>query len=233
MSLFGKKKKQQDELEVQFKKTPDSSEPEEIDDRGWKAIEEAFLKVYPGQDNPKHYGVLIPWRLGGPDPLQGMSAYDGGDYWHCVTFGLSELWEKESDDPEYSGYGMEFTMRFKKGCDDADDEENELRCVFGIFQAIAKMTFNSGEVFLPWEWIYTGQKQGMDYHQQSKLTGFITLPDTKVDAIDTPNGKVEFVEFVGCTDAELLQIKDNGLKVKELYEKIGSDLTDYYRDSLF
>lgn len=221
MSLFEKEKKQAEQ------------EPEEFNNDGWKAIEDAFLKVYPGQESPKHYGVLIPWRLGGPDPLQGMSAYDGGDCWHCVTFGLSELWEKESEDKEYSGYGMEFTLRLKKGCYDADNEENELRCVFGIFQAMAKMTFNSGELFLPWEWIYTGQKQGMDYHQLSKLTGFITLPDTKVGAIDTPNGKVEFVEFVGCTDAELLQIKDNGLKPEELYKKIGSDITDYHRNSVF
>lgn len=217
MGLFGKKKKQE----------------EEICSDGWKAIEEAFLKVYPGQDKPKHWGVLISWRLGGNDPLQGMSAYDGGDYWHCVTFGLSELWEKESEDKEYSGYGMEFTLRLKKGCYDAENEENELRCIFSIFQAIARMTFTNGELFLPWEWIYTGQKQGMDYRQVSKLTGFITIPDTKVSAIDTPNGKVEFVEFVGATDAELVRIKDKELNVKEFYEKLGSDITDYNRESIF
>lgn len=222
MALFGKKNKEQEKQE------------EEINDSGWRAIEEAFLKLYPGQDNPKHYGVLISWELGGPDPLRGMSAYDGGDYWHCVSFGMSELYEKQSEDKEYSGYGMEFTMRLKKGYGASDtDEENELRCVFGIFQSIARMTFNNGELFLPNEWIYTGQKDGMDYRQQSKLTGFITLLDPELGAIDTPNGKVEFVEFVGCTDAELLQIKDNGLRVQELYEKLGSDLTDYSRDSLF
>ncbi len=219
-------------MSLNGKKKPEHKE-EEICSDGWKAIEEAFLKVYPGQDKPRHWGVLISWRLGGNDPLQGMSAYDGGDYWHCVTFGMSELWEKESDDKEYSGYGMEFTLRLKKGCYDKDDEENELRCIFGIFQSIARLTFNDGELFLPWEWIYTGQKQGMDYRQLSKLTGFITLPDTKIPPIDTPNGKVEFVEFVGATDAELLQIKDHGLKVQELYDKLGSDITDYYRDSVF
>ncbi len=206
---------------------------EEICKDGWNAIEEAFLKAFPGQDNPRHWGVMIPWQLGGNDPLQGMSAYDGGDYWHCVTFGLSELWEKETGNKEYSGYGMEFTMRLKKGCYNAEDEENELRCVFGIFQAIARMTFTNGELFLPWEWLYTGQKQGMDYRQASKLTGFITLPDTKIPPIDTPNGKVEFVEFVGATDAELVRIKDKELNVKEFYEKLGSDITDYYRDSIF
>lgn len=197
---------------------------------GWNAIEDAFLTVYPGQIDHKHYGVLIPWSLGGNDPLDGISIYDGGDYWHFVTFGLSELYEKETDDPEYSGYGMEFTLRLKKGC--YEDEENELHGICGIFQSIAKITFNSGELFNPYEYIYTGQKTGMDVRQMSQLTGFITVPDTKVAGIDTPNGRVDFVEFIGATDAELIKLKNKELTVKALYEKLGSDITDYGRKSL-
>ena len=60
---------------------------------GWDAITQESERVYPGQDNPKHYGTLISWRLGGNDPLDGISIYDGGDYWHFVTYGLSELYE--------------------------------------------------------------------------------------------------------------------------------------------
>lgn len=204
---------------------------EEVVMDGWKAIEEAFLKAYPGQDNPNHYGVLIPWQLGGKDPLDGFSIYDSGDCWHFVTFGLSELYEKESEDSEYSGYGMEFTLRLKKGC--YENEESELQCICGIFQSIARITFNSGELFNAWEWIYTGQKTGMDTRQLSKLTGFFTIPDTKIPPIDTPNGKVEFVEFVGATDAELLKLQSKEITVEELYKRLGSDVTDYNRDSLF
>lgn len=209
-----------------------SKEPEEKDVvmDGWKSIEKAFLEKYPGQTNPKHYGVLIPWSLGGNDPLDGISIYDGGDYWHFVTFGLSELYEKETDDPEYSGYGMEFTLRLKKGF--SDDEEAEIRCICGVFQSIAKITFNSGEIFNPYEYLYTGQTTGIDVCRQSQLTGFITVPDTVVSAIDTPNGKVDFVEFIGATDAELIKLKNKELTVKELYEKLGSDITDYSRKSI-
>ncbi len=46
-------------------------------------------------------------------------------------------------------------------------------------------------------------------------------------------GKVEFVEFVGATDAELVRIMDKKLNVKDFYEKLGSDITDYNRESLF
>lgn len=213
-----------------FKKKKESDAGEEITADGWKAIEDAFQKVYPGQDNPKHYGTLIKWRFGGPDPLDGVSVYDGGDYWHFVTFGLSELYGKENDDPEWSGYGMEFTFRLKKGC--CEDEEYELKCVCGILQQIAKTTFDNGELYNAWEWLYSGQKEGIDGRQISALTGFITVPDTLVQSIDTPNGHVDFVEFVGATDAELLKIQSKETNVRELFEKIG-DITDYNRKSIY
>lgn len=203
---------------------------EEICMTGWDAIDDAIRRVYPGQDSPKHYGVLIPWRLGGPDPLDGISVYDGGDYWHFVTYGMSELYEKESENQEYSGYGMEFTFKLKKA--DYEDEEGEIRCICGILQSIARMTFNNGEMFYANEYIYTGQQQGMDSKQKSKITGLITIEDPQFKSIDTPNGKVDFVEFIGVTDAELRAIMDKNLRVAELYGKLGSDVTDYARESV-
>ena len=81
---------------------------------GWDAIEKRCHEVYPDQLKPKHYGTIISWALGGNDPLEGISIYDGGDYWHFVTYGLSELYEKVSKNKELSGYGMEFTLNLKK-----------------------------------------------------------------------------------------------------------------------
>lgn len=68
--------------------------------------------------------------------------------------------------------------------------------------------------------------------QKSQITGFITVPDTKVNSIQTPNGKVGFVEFIGATDSELVKIKNKEITVKDLYESLGSDLTDYSRESV-
>ena len=66
---------------------------------------------------------------------------------------------------------------------------------------------------------------------QSAITGFITVPDPDLGSIDTQNGKVDFVEFIGSTDAELLVVRNKETDVKTLYEKIGSDVTDYSRES--
>ena len=54
--------------------------------------------------------------LGGQDPLDGLSAYKAESpfpHWHIVTFGFSELYEKESENPDYSGYGFELTFRLR------------------------------------------------------------------------------------------------------------------------
>ena len=36
--------------------------------------------------------------MGGTNPLNGISVYDGGDYWHVVSFGLTEIYEKLGSD---------------------------------------------------------------------------------------------------------------------------------------
>lgn len=221
MGLFDKFKKNNKNKKV---------ENDEINAPGWDAITELCDKVYPNQKNPKHYGTLISWQFGGNDPLQGISVYDGGDYWHFITYGLSELYEKESDIKDISGYGMEFTFKLKK--DNYENEENEIKCICGILQSIARITFTKGELFNVYENLYTGQTQGIDCNRKSNITGFITVPDDKFHEIDTPNGKVYFVEFVGATDSELKAIQNKQIRVKELYEKIGSDVTNYNRDSV-
>lgn len=203
---------------------------EEVNTAGWNAITEACEKIYPTQKDPKHYGTLIKWQLGGNDPLDGISIYDGGDYWHFVTYGLSELYDKESEVKEISGYGMEFTLKLKK--DDYEEEEAEIKCICGILQSIARITFTKGEIFRAYEYLYTGQTQGIDTKMQSDITGFITIPDKELMSITTPNGKVDFVEFIGATDAELMALRNREITVRELYEKIGSDVTDYKRRSV-
>jgi len=221
MGLFDKMKKNKNEKKIN---------KEDIKAIGWDAITEACEKIYPTQKDPKHYGTLISWALGGNDPLQGISIYDGGNFWHFVTYGLSELYEKETNNKEISGYGMEFTFKLKK--DNYEDEEAEIKCICGILQSIARLTFTRGEIFKIFEYLYSGQTEGIDTKMQSNITGFITIPDQQLKTINTPNGKVDFVEFIGATNNELLALKNKEIDVKTLYEKIGSDITSYNRKSV-
>jgi len=207
-----------------------NKEEKEINAPGWDAITNECLKIYPNQINPKHYAALIKWKFGGPDPLDGISIYETDEYYHFVTYGLSELYDKESSNKDISGYGMEFTFKLKK--DNYEHPEVEIKNVCGLLQQIARYTFNNGEIFKPNEYLYTGQTEGIDAKYQSNITGFITILDNDLKEIDTPNGKVTFVEFIGATNNELIALKDKKIKVLELYEKIGSDITNYHRDSV-
>ena len=83
-----------------------------------------------------------------------------------------------------------------------------------------------------YEYLYTGQTQGIDVEMTSNITGFITIPDNELNPINSPNEKVTFVEFIGATDSELIALKNEELDVKSLYEKIGSDITNYSRKSV-
>ena len=202
----------------------------EVIEAGWDAIEKEFLRLYPEQTDPKHYGALIKWKFGGPDPLDGISIYDAGDYWHFVTFGLSELYEKESENKEVSGFGLEFTYKLKKGC--YEDEEAEIKAVCILLQQIAKIIVVNKEMIKAYEYLYTGQTDGVNFDGESKITGFITVPDSVANTIMTPNGRVEFVELIGVTDNELKAIMNKETNVKELYQKLGTDVTDYRREEV-
>lgn len=196
---------------------------------GWDAITQAMLALYPDQTDPIHYAPVLSYRMGGNDPLDGISIYDGGSYYHFVTYGFSELYEKESQHAAYSGLGFELTLKLKK--DGIRKRDKEYKNICGILQTLARMSFEDGDIFSPEEYIYTGQTTGIDADGNSQITGFLTMEDA-LSTMDTPNGKVQFVQLVGATDAELKALVDGNTTVSALLEKLPDGLTDYTRDSI-
>ena len=196
---------------------------------GWDAITQAMLALYPGQTDPIHYAPVLSYRMGGNDPLDGISIYDSGSYYHFVTYGFSELYEKESQHAAYSGLGFELTLKLKK--DGIRKRDKEYKNICGILQTLARMSFEDGDIFSPEEYIYTGQTIGIDADGSSQITGFLTREDA-LSTMDTPNGKVQFVQLVGATDAELKALVDGNTTVSALLEKLPDGLTDYTRDSI-
>ncbi|WP_370812242.1 suppressor of fused domain protein [Butyricicoccus pullicaecorum] len=196
---------------------------------GWDAITQAMLALYPGQTDPIHYAPVLSYRMGGNDPLDGISIYDGGSYYHFVTYGFSELYEKESQHAAYSGLGFELTLKLKK--DGIRKRDKEYKNICGILQTLARMSFEDGDIFSPEEYIYTGQTTGIDADGSSQITGFLTMEDA-LSTMDTPNGKVQFVQLVGATDAELKALVGGNTTVSALLEKLPDGLTDYTRDSI-
>lgn len=176
------------------------SERDEADDTspGWEAIDQALSRLYPDQE-PKHYGTLIKWRLGGPDPLDGFSVWkrlEPVPHWHYLTYGFSELYAKESDDPRTSGYGFELTFRLR--CAAADEEPPAW--VFNLLQNMARYVFETGNAFGHGDWMAANGPIARD--EPTALTDLALVRDPELPPIATPFGGLTFLQVVGLTADE-------------------------------
>ncbi|MGN7763790.1 suppressor of fused domain protein [Paenibacillus sp. 22594] len=203
---------------------------EELNADGWEAIDEALEQLY-GEQEQKHYGTAIPYMLGGPDPLNGISVYEVREplpHWHFVTYGFSELYEKETEDPDCSGYGFELTFRLFKSA----VEDEPPAWALNLLQNLGRYVFNSGNVFRSGD--YMDANGPIALEADTVLTALAFITDPLLPAIDTPNGRVEFLQLVGITNDELLAMQVwNTLGVLlEMSEHIPLYMTDLQRDSL-
>ncbi|MCP3774046.1 suppressor of fused domain protein [Paenibacillus sp. MZ04-78.2] len=172
---------------------------EEESTAGWDAIDEEMSRLY-GDQEPMHYGSMLPFMLGGEDPLDGISVYEVDEptpHWHFVTYGFSELYDKESDDAEESGYGFELTFRL--ACE--EDEEEPPAWALNLLQNMARYVFKSGNIFRSGDYLDANGPICLDADTQ--LTALAFVEDPELPAIDTPNGRVQFVQMVGITRDEL------------------------------
>lgn len=176
---------------------------EEMKTAGWDAIEEVLTKLY-GEQEPKHYGTAIPYMLGGQDPLDGLSAYKAetpSPHWHIVTFGFSELYEKESGDTEYSGYGFELSFRVTR----SKDEEEPPAWALNLLQNMGRYVFSSNNVFASGD--YLDANGPICLGADTELTALAFIPDSELGTLQTPNGRVEFLQMAGITEDELEAMK--------------------------
>ncbi|MFX0591617.1 suppressor of fused domain protein [Melissospora conviva] len=163
---------------------------------GWDAIAAQLDALYPGVE-PHHYGTLVKWRLGGNDPLDGISAYPRAGHWHIVTFGLSELYSKESEDLEESGWGFELTFRLAR----ADDEDEPPMWAMGFLQNIARYVFTTGNAFAPGHHLDINGPICQEA-PGTAIRAIAFVDDPELDPIDTPHGRLRFLQVVGLTTDE-------------------------------
>ena len=167
---------------------------------GWDAIDTALAPLYP-EAEPFHVGYFPPRGFEG-GALQGCSAYPAEGHWHYVTYGLSELYAPGEDaDPEWSGWGFELTLRVPRG-----DEQQPPQWPYAMLQQVAKYV-NGNKVLLEdghrvdFRQPITGHPH-LEDAPATGLTVFAFTADPQLGTIDTPNGKVTFLQAVGVTAEE-------------------------------
>jgi suppressor of fused len=167
---------------------------------GWEAIDAALRPLY-GTQKPLHYGTLISHRLGGPDPLDGVSIYKNpflSRHWHYITYGFSELYDKESEDPEVSGWGFELTFRLAP----LPRERKPPFWPVSFLQNLARYVFSTGNVFALGHHIDLNGPIALE-HEETSIRAALFARDPQLEPIQTPNGRLEFLQVVGITPDEL------------------------------
>jgi Suppressor of fused protein (SUFU) len=168
---------------------------------GWEAIDVRLQELYPEQD-PRHWGTLISHRLGGPDPLDGISAYEsqagGGGHLHFITYGYSALYfDEEAAGGEFSQFGFEMTFRLASDLPPAEEPV----WVCNLLQNLARYVFESGRWFEQYHWIPANGPIYAD--SDTALVGLVFVNDPELAPLDSPHGRVEFLQAFGITQTEL------------------------------
>lgn len=181
----------------------------EDDAVGWLSIDAELEKNYPNQE-PKHFGTIIKYRLGGEEPLDGISVYESNvqePHYHFVSYGFSELYyEEEKAGGEFSKFGIELTFRLKR-----ENNEN-FHWAMNLMQNLAKYVFKSGKWFDEFHFIPANGPIKLE--SDTDITALAFVADPELGKIDTPHGELTFLQMVGLTSNEYEQLK-NSPKLEE------------------
>lgn len=156
--------------------------------------------------------------LGGPDPLDGISAYQsksgGIDHLHFCSYGLTSLYyDEEAVGGDFSRFGFELTFRLASQL--PPEEEPLWAC--NLMQNLARYVFESGNWFEEYHWIPANGPIKADY--ETELVGLLFVKDPELEPVDSPHGLIEFIQLFGITESELNDIKNKVITCEELVEK--------------
>lgn len=184
---------------------------------GWDAIDSALKQIYK-KKKPKHWGTLIGHILGGPDPLDGISAYHSSsgniDHLHFCSYGFTSLYyDEEAVGGKFSRFGFELTFRLASRLPPLE----EPIWVCNFMQNIARYVFESGNWFEKYHWIPANGPIRADY--KTDIVGLIFINDPELKPIDSPHGRVEFLQMFGITKNELKLIKNGKKSPKDIILK--------------
>jgi suppressor of fused len=172
---------------------------------GWDAIDIALARLYPGVV-PVHLAPFPGAHMPGGG-VHGISAYPATDHWHLVTYGLSELFEKVSRQPEISGWGYELTIRVTR----RPEEAGPPQWAFNLLERLARVTQAEAHRYRVGDRVELGGP--LDGDPGTRIVALTVVLDPQLGTIDTPNGAVQFRQVVGITRNELDFLRSGSVEV--------------------
>ncbi|MFW5720362.1 MAG: suppressor of fused domain protein [Candidatus Dojkabacteria bacterium] len=163
-----------------------------------------YSNMYPHHE-PVVHAPLRTWREGGDDPLDSIWIYKNKNgYWHYITIGFSEPYEKESPDKEMSGFGFELNLRL--AC--TRMEEPPPLWPTKLLQTWGKYVFETGRRFSCPDYMDNGEP--IDFADpdgaKSNYYGLVITHDDELQECTTHNGRVTFYALVGIIKQELTRV---------------------------
>lgn len=158
---------------------------------GWDAIDQALTPIV-GTQEPTHWGTAT--MLPDQDGIWGISAYALDGHWLYVTYGLTELFGKVSDQPEVSGWGAEFTMRVGRATETTAPEWPTR-----LLARLGELVFERSTLFTP------GTRLQISDSTDGPIPPAVCWAnDPLLAPVNGPNGRFEFFTTIGIS-AETLE----------------------------
>ena len=123
-----------------------------------------------------------------------------------MTYGFSNLYyDEKALDGDFSGFGFELTFRVKPYAEDPDGPI----WAANMIQNIARYVFESGKWFEPYHWLNAGGPLRQD--TDTRLVALAFVLDPELGEIDSPHGKLQFIQMFGLTGNEVKSISEGTL----------------------
>src|SRR5262249_35686993 len=118
-------------------------------------------------------------------------------HWHFVTYGFSELYAKKSDNPDVSGWGFELTFRLVRGAGETEPPAFAINFLLNLGRYVrrSRNPFDAGH--------YMDLNDPICLGAETAIRAIAFVEDPQLGEIDTPNGRVRFLQVVGITPDEL------------------------------
>ncbi len=187
---------------------------------GALSIENRLKQIY-GDLEPRFYSPQVMSFQGGEEPLDGVAVYDVNGYYHLVSYGMSHLYySEESAGEEFSKWGFEFSFRVKPVKEDNGEDPFwviQLMNNLGRFVNETKVWFEEYQ-FLPLNGPIRSECE-------TDIVGLAFIMDDDLREIETPHGKVIFMQMIGLNSEQLKRLENNSTKdeIMSVVNEIKSD----------